>query len=243
MPSCSNGHILCLPCKEKILEKALEERMEASCPTCKGSLGNHTSLLAARLLEGVVHECKFEECDEKMLLEDLERHEKGCGFRPVRCPFSGHILPLINILSGHQHDEKNRLTSANLEYGKMAIFERAVTQGDEGFNGTDTLHHPEIPGARFFFKSRITANRIHCFEVEGFTDPGGIIRKPIKFKISILDKAAQPVLDFITATIPINLKPWGDFSLMVPEESLAKVGTRGSEPNQFYYNVGITLIK
>ena len=125
----------------------------------------------------------------------------------------------------------------------MAIFERAVTQGDEGFNGTDTLHHPEIPGARFFFKSRITANRIHCFEVEGFTDPGGIIRKPIKFKISILDKAAQPVLDFITATIPINLKPWGDFSLMVPEESLAKVGTRGSEPNQFYYNVGITLIK
>ena len=213
-----------------------------AAPPARGFLGNHTSLLAARLLEGVLHECKFEECDEKMLLEDLERHEKGCDYRPVRCPFSDHILPLINILSGHQYDEKNNLTSANLEYGKMAIFERAVTQGDEGFNGTDTLHHPEIPGARFFFKSRITANRIHCFEVAGFTYTGDIC-KNIKFKISILDKAAQPVLDFITSAIPINLKPWGDFSLMVPEESLAKVGTRGSEPDQFCYSVGITLIK
>ena len=43
IPACPNGHIICLSCKEKILERARGAGTEAVCPTCKGPLGNHTA--------------------------------------------------------------------------------------------------------------------------------------------------------------------------------------------------------
>ena len=48
IPACPNRHIVCLACKEKILESARETGTGAICPTCKGPLiwatTHHSSL-------------------------------------------------------------------------------------------------------------------------------------------------------------------------------------------------------
>ena len=66
-------------------------------------LGIHTSLIAARLLEGdVAHQCKFTGCAQEMTLEDLELHEKICQYPLVSCPCS-YFVSLRSLQSLHNH--------------------------------------------------------------------------------------------------------------------------------------------
>ena len=66
VPVCPNGHFVCKTCKVE------------SCPTCRSDMGAGKSLLAFTILEKVKHGCKFEDCDGKFLLEDVEKHEENC---------------------------------------------------------------------------------------------------------------------------------------------------------------------
>ena len=58
IPVCSNGHIVCHPCKDRIRQDTLL----AKCPSCMVDLGNATSLIALRLVEKVRHECENDGC-------------------------------------------------------------------------------------------------------------------------------------------------------------------------------------
>ena len=82
VPSCSAGHIICQPCRQKV----------TSCPTCRVPYNNAnvaiTSSLASSLIGTILHKCKFFEfgCNIKMKLNEIVKHEEKCPERTVKCP-------------------------------------------------------------------------------------------------------------------------------------------------------------
>ena len=79
VPVCSNGHIVCRPCRDRIRQEAGEE--VAKCPSCMVDMGNATSLIASRLVEKVKHECENDSYEELLNLPQLESHKEVCLFR------------------------------------------------------------------------------------------------------------------------------------------------------------------
>ena len=72
--SCPNGHIICQKCKV------------GQCPVCRVRVGNNKSILAVAFIENILHECKFDGCEEEYPLDMIENHEKYCDLRVVSCP-------------------------------------------------------------------------------------------------------------------------------------------------------------
>jgi len=75
VPVCPNGHFVCSKCKTS-----------DSCPTCRVSIGQGKSLLAAEIVENIDHKCSFNDCDESCYPADLAKHEAVCPHRTVTCP-------------------------------------------------------------------------------------------------------------------------------------------------------------
>ena len=98
MPVCRNGHFVCLTCRDKIREMAGVE--EAKCPTCMDTLGNATSLLASKVIQRARHECEHDGCEEKIPLNQLEKHGLVCSFRKVLCPGCGREI-IFNEVADH----------------------------------------------------------------------------------------------------------------------------------------------
>ena len=87
--SCPNGHLVCQKCKRE------------SCPTCREVMGDNKSLVAVKLIERILHDCKFVECEEEFPLNEIDEHEKICKHRDVTCPHSQCVLkvPLSKLLA------------------------------------------------------------------------------------------------------------------------------------------------
>jgi len=98
--SCPNGHLVCQKCKRE------------SCPTCREVMGDNKSLVAVKLIERILHDCKFVECEEEFPLNEIDEHEKSCKHRVVTCPHSRCVLkvPLSKLLA---HLESNRFCCYN----------------------------------------------------------------------------------------------------------------------------------
>jgi len=77
VPVCPNGHFVCEKCKTT-----------DSCPSCRASMGQGKSLLAATILEHIDHKCNFTDCDQSFPTGDLAQHEAICPHRTVTCPRS-----------------------------------------------------------------------------------------------------------------------------------------------------------
>jgi len=75
VPVCPNGHFVCEKCKTT-----------DSCPTCRVSMGQGKSLLAAEIVENIDHKCSFNDCDKSFYPTDLTAHEAICPHRTVSCP-------------------------------------------------------------------------------------------------------------------------------------------------------------
>ena len=71
VPVCPNGHIVCRRCRR------------ATCPTCRASMGEGKSLLAATIIEKVEHVCSFDDCNQLFPLGELENHEASCAYRKI----------------------------------------------------------------------------------------------------------------------------------------------------------------
>ena len=88
MPVCSNGHFICISCRDRIRQEAGDE-VEAKCPSCLVNLGTATSLLASKVIQCTKHECEHEGCEEMIPFSQLEKHSLACVFRRVLCPGCG----------------------------------------------------------------------------------------------------------------------------------------------------------
>ena len=62
--ACPNGHIVCQNCKRE------------KCAICRGKVGNNKSIVAVALIENILHDCKFDGCEEEHPLDMIENHEK-----------------------------------------------------------------------------------------------------------------------------------------------------------------------
>ena len=138
MAACSNGHLLCPKCKQE----------SCYCPTCGTSMGDNKSLLAAVVIENVLHDCKFVECEQELPLEKIEEHEKGCKHRIVCCPYyttspftrCGKMVPLSKLLD-HLCEESNtcsRVKKPILVGGSL------VTLGCSVNGGLQSLSNPQL---------------------------------------------------------------------------------------------------
>merc|ERR1719474_2381091 len=78
VPCCQNGHVICSKCKDKV----------EVCPTCRVSMTNCVSQVAATIIQKIQHPCDFRDagCDTRCDILSISAHEESCGFRLVRCP-------------------------------------------------------------------------------------------------------------------------------------------------------------
>jgi len=78
VPCCSNGHVICNKCKDKV----------DVCPTCRVTMTNCVSQVAATIIQRIQHPCDWRDagCPERCDINSIHGHEERCGFRQVRCP-------------------------------------------------------------------------------------------------------------------------------------------------------------
>ncbi|XP_023241879.1 E3 ubiquitin-protein ligase SIAH1B-like [Centruroides sculpturatus] len=75
---CSNGHIVCYQCRERITQ----------CPTCRETLGYIRCLFAEQIVQTLEAPCSNQPlgCPEILPSSVREEHERNCRFRPIVCP-------------------------------------------------------------------------------------------------------------------------------------------------------------
>ena len=93
IPVCPNGHFVCRTCRDRLRQDAGADLVK--CPSCTVDLGNATSLLASRLVEGVKHQCEHFGCEEMVEFAKLGTHLRVCQFRRVLCPGKGTTCTII----------------------------------------------------------------------------------------------------------------------------------------------------
>ena len=77
---CRNGHVFCTDCRQKVTH----------CGVCQGIFEQRpVSNVLQKILNSVEIECKFKSlgCNQKLNLEDREKHEDLCKFRNI-CKFA-----------------------------------------------------------------------------------------------------------------------------------------------------------
>jgi len=92
--TCPNGHLVCHKCKRE------------ACPTCREAVGDNKSLVAVAVLEKILHDCKFVECEEEFALKDIEEHEKICEHRVVACPCYEECDERVSLSKLLEHFER-----------------------------------------------------------------------------------------------------------------------------------------
>ena len=220
LPVCSNGHFLCLSCRDRIRQEALEQ--EAKCPSCMVNLGNNTSLLASRLLEKVKHECKEEGCEEMIPFPDLEKHQKVCLFREVLCPgYSCKLKIALNKVEEHSRacaDFNQTILNNNCE--------RTLTMPQSDKGGDNLVLWPtkimSAHGRKFFLRTK-RENHYHSSEIVmlGSADKC----KGFLASATVLDKDLKVFAKNIFRPRPISLEKWGKMGLVLPEDILSSIWT------------------
>jgi len=78
VPCCSNGHVICNKCKDKV----------DVCPTCRVAMTTCVSQVAATIIQRIQHPCDWRDagCLVRCDISSIHSHEERCGFRQVRCP-------------------------------------------------------------------------------------------------------------------------------------------------------------
>jgi len=92
--ACPNGHLVCQKCKRE------------NCPTCRGAVGDNKSLVAVAIIEKILHDCKFVQCEEEFALEEIEEHEKHCEHRVVACPYYEECDQRVSLSKLLEHLER-----------------------------------------------------------------------------------------------------------------------------------------
>ena len=234
VPVCSNGHFLCVPCRDRIRQEA--GVVPPKCPSCMVDLGNGTSLLASRLLEKVKHECKEEGCEEMFSFHDLEKHERVCLFRKVLCPSSNFYCSLempfnkveehVMVCNGFNKTIDDNNTERTL----------TLPQTSKGNDNLATWPTKTISahGRKFFFRTKRENKNFYSETVMlGSEDEC----KDFLAYGSIRDKDNKVFTMNASRPRPISLEKWGSMGLVIPEDILSKIWTFKQEKNDFRFTL------
>jgi len=115
IPCCSNGHIVCRPCREHV----------TSCPTCRQPMPENmiNSVVGALIDQTIKHKCKYNDqgCEVKMMLKDLSAHEKRCPDRTVKCPDESCGL-VVKLVDFGYHMKHMEISPCRIPWGEYLMF-------------------------------------------------------------------------------------------------------------------------
>jgi len=168
IPCCPAGHIMCSPCRLRVLH----------CPTCRRQLEDNTSSLAAALIEKVKHKCLYWDfgCRHRDFLVGLVRHEEVCQDRTILCPGPNGCEEKVQLKDFYRHAVRNscsvelkKRTKFNLSKGWMQWDGMTLKKGQE-FNLLEDLawsfFHFTKFGQKFFFSAQyFAAEKLFLFYV------------------------------------------------------------------------------
>ena len=224
VPVCSNGHIICRPCRDRIRQEAGEE--VAKCPSCMVDLGNATSLIASRLVEKVNHECENDGCAEMFKLSQLGGHQDICLFRKVRCPGSGHSCKLelpFNKVEKHIRNcpDTSKVISENNSAWTAFISQdaRDSVQSKFFWNSKRIVAYDRI----FFLKHK-KENSNHYFEalMLGSEEESMGYQASITIQKPGQNTSSKHFARNVSNPRHIDLESWGVMGLTLPQKALSK---------------------
>ena len=234
VPVCSNGHFVCIQCKEALKKAAKADVIaagfrympapEAKCPSCTVPMGNATSLLAYRLVENIQHECSNRGCGQFVDFQLFEEHLKVCQHRIVLCPGTEGCKLLLPIGQVEEHISScpaiADTVTPNGSLQVSGIPANKVRNGKTIFWATKVIKFEE---KTFFVRRRRLDNNLD-FEVvfngdeteaEGFSACMSLLG--INTKRTYMQVTSSPR--------PISKVSWGYAGLTVPEKDISKYGT------------------
>ena len=234
VPVCTNGHIVCCTCKDRIrLDAGLEQ---AKCPSCMVDLGNATSLLASRLVERVKHECEQDGCKEIIPFTQLDKHHQVCLFRKVLCPGSEKTCKLempFNKVEEHVcKDTWNKMKSNNSTFENSGIYKmktyKELTQG--------VFAHERV----FFVKAR-RENGTHYFEAIMLGSEAECMGYLASISVQKHKEDSKVLTKSTSHPRHISLESQGDMELILSEKALSKIWTIKEE--WFFFDVKLCIEK
>ena len=237
MPVCSNGHFVCLACRDQIRQAAGLE--EAKCPSCMVVLGNATSVLASRVIQRATHECEHDGCEEKIPFAHLEKHRLACLFRKVLCP-GCRIEKTVQEVAQHVQFCEGA-TECDVEADKT--IRRGFTYKDG---------HVEVKGSReskvgyvniekrgFFVQEKREGNFFFS-EIIMLGSEEDCRRFLITMKIR--DKDGK---EFSTKCHPrlISMERWGNVGLWVHNDALSSLSKMDDKEDEVEFDIEISFEK
>ena len=237
MPVCSNGHFICISCRDRIRQEA-GEVVETKCPSCMVNLGTATSLLASKVIQCTKHECEHEGCEEMIPFSQLKKHSLACVFRRVLCPGCGiemsfkEVAEHISSCKDASEDEVTKFD--NKVTLKITIPRDEVEDIEENEWKTSFV---TMDKKMFFVQSRRENHFFFCEvimlgsaeECEGF-----VANLEISDKRNIYFTRGPPR--------PISLENWSCMGLCVQEKALSNIWTLQDDHYTFEVYINISKV-
>jgi hypothetical protein len=243
VPCCPNGHLLCGSCLATLAAQAGGRPAAVRCPSCKVPQGSARSLLAARLLEVLEHECRFDGCEEVVAHAALEAHEARCRARRVLCPGDGvdcdQLVPFCDI---RQHalacpDIKTKIWH-NAEKGKLFSVSK-LKLGNE-VNTSWITRIIEFDSRVFFFRM---AKLSGCYQLELVLAGSELECESYLAELAVLDCSGRPAVRTASPPRALSTERWGDLRLTVPERALARVWRPDPLRATFGFRVQVRIVR
>ena len=235
-PVCSNGHFICISCRDRIRQEAGEE-VEAKCPTCLVNLGNATSLLASKVIQCTKHECEHEGCEQMIPFSQLEKHSLTCVFRKVVCPGYGIEMLFKKVaehISSCKDASEDDVKVDDKVLIKITIPRDEVEDIEESEWKTSFV---TLDGKMFFVQSKRENHFFNCEviilgsaeECKGF-----VASLEISGKGNTYSTKSPPR--------PISLENWGCMGLCVQERALSNIWTLQDDHYTFEVYIHISKV-
>ena len=232
MPVCSNGHFVCIQCKEALKKAAKADVIaagfrympapEAKCPSCTVPLGNATSLLAHRVIENIQHECSNLGCRQLVDFEDFEEHLKVCQHRIVLCPGAETCNLLLPIGQVEEHISSCPAVASTLTPNHSlqvsGIAANKVKNGKTIMWATQLIKHE----GRTFFVRRRRLNNTFNFEVVVNGDEAEAEGFSASMSLMMGNNSKRTYMHVTSSPRPISKVSWGHRGLSVPESDISK---------------------
>ena len=230
VPMCPNGHHVCVPCRERL---ALEERV-VRCPTCKVPLGVASSLLAARVMEVVEHECEHVGCPALVPLAAYPAHLAACTLRLVLCPgFRCEELVATTRLGEHVAACRENMEWKAADRGKVF---KSPDEKDVSWKTRQIIFN----GRMFFFHIQRSGGTMAAEVV--MLGSGEECENYIA-EISLLGGGSKTVAKFSNAPRPMDKEKWGDFCFTVSQKAMDKIWKFDPAEKKFKFEIKVRIIE